>query len=168
MKAFSFVGRSGSGKTRLIVRLVPELRKRGFVVGVIKHCPHGFTLDREDKDSKRFFGAGARGVGLISPRVTAVIQRIRKSPDFRAFAERHFQGIDILLVEGGRRRKGIPKIEVLGAGERPRPPGKTDERIAFVSDQEESRERPVFRHSQVGQMAEFLAGGEKSKRTGSL
>jgi molybdopterin-guanine dinucleotide biosynthesis protein MobB len=163
MKAFSFIGRSGSGKTRLISRLVPELRKRGFAIGVIKHCPHGFSLDREDTDSRRFFEAGASSVGLISPRVTAVIQRSKKSPGFQAFAERHFQGIDILLIEGGRSRKGIPKIEVLGEGEKPWPDGKAAERIAFVCDQGEARGRPVFRHSQVRQMAEFLEG--RSERT---
>jgi molybdopterin-guanine dinucleotide biosynthesis protein MobB len=159
MKAFSFIGRSGSGKTRLIARLVPELRRRGWAVAVIKSCPHGFTLDDKGKDSGRFFEAGARGVALISPRATAVIQRNRRTPDFRGFAERHFQGIDILLIEGGRAHQGIPKIEVLGAGERPRPARKGDERIAFVSDQAEAWVRPVFRHSQAGKMAKFLEGG---------
>ncbi|MDH4271789.1 MAG: molybdopterin-guanine dinucleotide biosynthesis protein MobB, partial [Candidatus Aminicenantes bacterium] len=35
MKAFSFVGSSGSGKTRLITRLIGELKKRGRAVAVI-------------------------------------------------------------------------------------------------------------------------------------
>ncbi len=164
MKAFSFIGRSGSGKTRLIARLIPELRRRGWAVAVIKHCPHGFSLNREGTDSDRFLEAGAGGVGLISSRETAIIQRTRKAPDFRTFAERHFQGVDFLLVEGGRSRKGIQKIEVLGENERLRPARDRDERIAVVSDQRGAFNRPLFRHSQVREIARFL----ESRRVGGM
>jgi molybdopterin-guanine dinucleotide biosynthesis protein B len=163
MKAFSFIGRSGSGKTRLIARLVPELRKRGLAVGVIKHCPHGFSLDMEGKDSSLFFEVGAQSVGLVSPRASAVIQRGEESADFRAFAERHFQRVDILLIEGGRDPNGIPKIEVLAAGEKPRPAGKALDRVALVCDQGEVRGFPVFRRSQIKQIAQFLeSAGERT------
>lgn len=172
MKAFSFVGRSGSGKTRLIAGLVAELKKRGRTVAVIKHCPHGFSLDRAGKDSSRFFDVGARGVGLISPWKTAVIQRNGRTPDFLAFAEKHFQDIDILLIEGGRAKKGIQKIEVLGEEEQCRSIRRADERIAVVSDHARPCGRPVFRHSQVREIAGFLESqpGQQvssSIRTGS-
>jgi molybdopterin-guanine dinucleotide biosynthesis protein B len=156
MKAFSFVGRSGSGKTRLIAGLVGELKKRGRKVAVIKHCPHGFSLDRAGKDSSRVFDAGARSVGLISPRKTAVIQRSGRAPDYLAFAEKHFQDVDILLIEGGHAGKGIQKIEVLGKEEPCRPVRKADERIAVVSDYGRPGGPPVFRHSQVIEIAKFL------------
>jgi molybdopterin-guanine dinucleotide biosynthesis protein B len=167
MKAFSFIGRSGSGKTRLIGRLVPELRRRGWGVAVIKHCPHGFSLDSEGKDSRRFFDVGARAVALISPRATAVIQRNRRTPDFCAFAERHFQGVDILLIEGGRARKGIQKIEVLGENERLRPVREPDERVAVVSNQGGSFNKPLFRHSQVKEIARFLESRRVSRTRGA-
>jgi molybdopterin-guanine dinucleotide biosynthesis protein B len=157
MKAFSFIGRSGSGKTRLIGRLVPELRRRGWGVAVIKHCPHGFSLDSEGKDSRRFFDVGARAVALISPR----------TPDFCAFAERHFQGVDILLIEGGRARKGIQKIEVLGENERLRPVREPDERVAVVSNQGGSFNKPLFRHSQVKEIARFLESRRVSRTRGA-
>ena len=35
MKIFGLVGRSGSGKTSLMVRLLPELRRRGLTVSTI-------------------------------------------------------------------------------------------------------------------------------------
>lgn len=156
MKAFSFIGQSGSGKTRLIARLVPALKKRGFAVAVIKHCPHGFSLDREGTDSSKFFKAGASGVGLISPRQMAVVQRTRRTTDFRIVAERHLPGVDIVLIEGGRAGKGIPKIEVLGEDEGLRPAGKNERRVAVVSDREQGCRWPVFRHSQVNRLATFL------------
>ena len=156
MHAFSFIGRSGSGKTRLIVRLVPELRKRGWAVAVIKHCPHGFSLDKAGKDSYRFIDAGAHGVGLLSPLTTAVIRKNGRMPDFRAFAEGYFRDVDFLLVEGGRAKKGIQKIEVLAENEKIRPFAEADERIAIVSDRGVSSDKPVFRHSQVKELARFL------------
>jgi molybdopterin-guanine dinucleotide biosynthesis protein B len=168
MMAFSFVGRSGSGKTRLIAGLVAELKKRGRTVAVIKHCPHGFSLDKAGKDSSRFFDVGARSVGLISPRKTAVIQRNGRTPDFLAFAEKHFQEVDILLIEGGRAGNGIQKIEVLGKEERCRQVRKADERIAFVSDYGRPVGPPVFRHSQVIEIAKFLESRPGRQESGNI
>jgi molybdopterin-guanine dinucleotide biosynthesis protein MobB len=168
MQAFSFIGSSGSGKTRLIARLIGEMKKRGQAVGVIKHCPHGFSLDRGGKDSRRFFDVGARSVGLISPEATAVIQRNGSTPDFLAFGKRHFQDVDILLIEGGRARKGIRKIEVLGEDERCRPIKKADERIAVVSDHGQPCGRPVFRHSQIREIAGFLESQPGEQESGII
>ncbi|MEK6617502.1 MAG: molybdopterin-guanine dinucleotide biosynthesis protein MobB, partial [Nitrospirota bacterium] len=36
-----FVGRSNSGKTTLIERLIPELVRAGYRVATIKHAGHG-------------------------------------------------------------------------------------------------------------------------------
>ena len=44
MKIFGFVGNSDSGKTKLLQKLVGELKNRGHKVSVIKHCAHGFDL----------------------------------------------------------------------------------------------------------------------------
>ena len=43
----SVVGKSDSGKTTLILKLLPELKKRRYRIAVAKHCPHGFDLDIE-------------------------------------------------------------------------------------------------------------------------
>jgi molybdopterin-guanine dinucleotide biosynthesis protein MobB len=156
MKAFSFVGSSGSGKTRLIVRLIPELKKHGKAVAVLKHCPHGFSLDAEGKDSRLLVEAGADSVALVSSDMTAVIQGDRKTGDFRALAREYFQNIDILLVEGGRAHKEFKKIEVLGRDERPRPKTPAEELIAVVADSKVKCDRPVFRPSQVKEISRFL------------
>ena len=49
----SFVGRSNSGKTTLIERVIPELVRAGYKVATVKHAGHGFDLDTEGKDSWR-------------------------------------------------------------------------------------------------------------------
>jgi molybdopterin-guanine dinucleotide biosynthesis protein B len=51
MRAIGFAGFSGAGKTTLIVRLIPELNRRGLSVSTIKHAHHGFDLDQPGKDS---------------------------------------------------------------------------------------------------------------------
>ena len=55
----SFVGRSNSGKTTLIERVIPELVRAGYKVATVKHAGHGFDLDTEGKDSWRHKQAGA-------------------------------------------------------------------------------------------------------------
>ncbi len=61
-----FVGRSNSGKTTLIERLIPELVQAGYRVATIKHAGHGFDLDTEGKDSWRHKRAGASAVMVLS------------------------------------------------------------------------------------------------------
>ena len=56
---FAICGYSGSGKTTLIEELIPIMNRRGLRVVVIKHDCHGLSIDREGKDSDRFFKAGA-------------------------------------------------------------------------------------------------------------
>ena len=51
---------SGTGKTTLLVKLLPLLRQRDLRVGVIKHAPHGFDIDRPGKDSYEIRQAGQR------------------------------------------------------------------------------------------------------------
>lgn len=57
-------GASGSGKTLLLERLIPLLKLRGLRVGVIKHCPRHFEVDRPGKDTERLFRAGADVLGV--------------------------------------------------------------------------------------------------------
>ena len=47
----AIVSKKNSGKTTLIAKLIPELIKRGYRVGTIKHDVHGFDIDHEGKDS---------------------------------------------------------------------------------------------------------------------
>src|SRR6186997_2396531 len=60
------VGRSNSGKTTLIERVIPELVRAGYKVATVKHTGHGFDLDTEGKDSWRHKRAGASSVMVLS------------------------------------------------------------------------------------------------------
>ena len=47
----SVVAKSGTGKTTLLEKLIAELKRRGYLVGAMKHDAHQFDIDREGKDS---------------------------------------------------------------------------------------------------------------------
>ena len=55
----SIVGKSKSGKTTLIEKVIPELKNRGYKIGIVKHAAHGFEIDKKGKDSWRHQHAGA-------------------------------------------------------------------------------------------------------------
>ena len=61
-----FVGKSNSGKTTFIERVIPELVRAGYKVATVKHAGHGFDLDTEGKDSWRHKQAGASSVVILS------------------------------------------------------------------------------------------------------
>jgi len=107
----SIVGKSNSGKTTLIERLIPELIRRGWRVGTIKHNMHGFEIDHEGKDSWRHRKAGARMTVLASPHQVAVVEDAEKDYDIGELRDRYIHDVDIILVEGYKKNP-YPKIEV--------------------------------------------------------
>jgi len=112
MKIFGLVGRSGSGKTSLMVRLVPELRRRGLTVSTIKHAHHGFDLDDPGKDSFRHREAGAKEVMLVADARWALMHEIGDAPEPPLEElDRRMAPVDFVLVEGFHTH-GDPAIEV--------------------------------------------------------
>ena len=81
MRAIGFAGFSGAGKTTLIVRLVPELNRRGFGVSTIKHAHHDFDVDRPGKDSYEHRAAGAQEVLVASAKRLALMRELRGAPE---------------------------------------------------------------------------------------
>jgi len=112
MKIFGLVGRSGSGKTSLMVRLLPELRRRGLTVSTIKHAHHGFDLDHSGKDSFRHREAGAKEVMLVADARWALMHEIgdASEPPLEELVRR-MAPVDFVLIEGFHTH-GHPMIEV--------------------------------------------------------
>lgn len=99
------VGESGAGKTAVVEGLVARLHATGRAVGVVKHAPHGFEVDRPGSDSDRAVRAGACWVGLVDGEVVWRSQAAerRGEPAVRAFVEaaRAFGALpEVVLVEG--------------------------------------------------------------------
>jgi molybdopterin-guanine dinucleotide biosynthesis adapter protein len=112
VKIFGLVGRSGSGKTSLMVRLLPELRSRGLSVSTIKHAHHGFDLDHPGKDSFRHREAGAKEVMLVADARWALMHEIGDAPEPPLEdLVRRMAPVDFVLIEGFHTH-GHPMIEV--------------------------------------------------------
>jgi molybdopterin-guanine dinucleotide biosynthesis adapter protein len=107
----SVVGKSNSGKTTLIERMIRELVRRGYRVATIKHNRHGFDIDHEGKDSWRHKQAGARTTVIASPHRVAVVEDTDRDYDIAALAQRYIRDVDIILSEGFKKNP-FPKIEV--------------------------------------------------------
>jgi len=155
-KVIAVVGSSQTGKTRFIERLVPELKKRGRNVAVIKHCPHGFLFDVESKDSHRFFQAGADGVAMAGPEMTAVVRRLSGSIDLRLIARTYFADADIVLVEGGKGLAGLPQMELLRKGISEEPSSTSTEWSVLLADFAAKSDKPVLDVENIPAVADFL------------
>jgi len=112
MRVIGFAGWSGAGKTTLIVRLIPELNRRGFRVSTVKHAHHNFDLDQPGKDSYEHRAAGAEEVLVASANRVALMRELRGAPE-PSLPEllRLLKPVDLVLIEGFK-RDPMPKIEI--------------------------------------------------------
>lgn len=107
----SIVGKSDSGKTTLIEKLLPELTKRGYRIATVKHDTHGFEVDREGKDSWRHKKAGAFAVVISSPKKIALIREVERDLKLEEIREKFIQDVDLIISEGYK-KDVQPKIEI--------------------------------------------------------
>jgi molybdopterin-guanine dinucleotide biosynthesis protein B len=112
MRIFGLAGWSGSGKTNLLVRLLPELNRRGLRVSTLKHAHHGFDVDQSGKDSWEHRNAGAVEVLVSSARRWALMHEHRGAPE-ASLDEllTHMTPVDLVIVEGYKAHPH-PKLEV--------------------------------------------------------
>lgn len=106
MKVISVVGKSKSGKTTLIEKLVKILIQRGLKVAVIKHAKKGFEIDKKGKDSYRIFESGA-DVAIISDEKLALIKRVESDDVDQCL--KLLGDYDLILTEGYS-KLNFPKI----------------------------------------------------------
>jgi molybdopterin-guanine dinucleotide biosynthesis adapter protein len=138
MRLIGFAGWSGAGKTTLIVKLIPELNRRGLSVSTIKHAHHNFDLDQPGKDSYEHRAAGAEEVLVASANRVALMRELRGAPEpSLADLLRLLKPVDLVLVEGFK-RDPLPKIEIFRAANGKPPMYPNDPHIvALISDLEQ-------------------------------
>ena len=112
MKVMGIVGWSGSGKTSLLVELLPILRERGLQVSTMKHAHHRFDVDKPGKDSFRHREAGASEVLVVTSSRWVLMHESREEPEpsIEALIER-MTPVDLLLIEGFKTHYH-PKLEI--------------------------------------------------------
>ncbi|NOS78296.1 MAG: molybdopterin-guanine dinucleotide biosynthesis protein B [Nitrospira sp.] len=151
----SFVGRSNSGKTTLIERVIPELVRAGYRVATVKHAGHGFDLDTEGKDSWRHKRAGASSVIVMSRGSLAMFADVPEEMKVEEIRDRFLDGSYDLIIAEGWKSEGYLKIVVIReqVGEVPVSP---DGLLAVVSDKPVDLPVPVLDLNDVTGVAALI------------
>lgn len=159
-----FCAVSGTGKTTLLKRLIPELCAR-CAVGVIKHAHHNFDTDQPGKDSYELRKAGARQMLVSSARRRALITELadgEAEPGLdRLIAELDGAALDLILVEGFK-REAFPKIELRrGATDAPPICARDPHVIALACDRPDAPPAgvpsiPILNLNDAGAVAHFI------------
>jgi len=104
------IGFKNSGKTTLAEGIVGFYKCRGYRVGYIKHDPkgHGVT-DKEGSDTFRVKPLTDRTL-LVSPGIVTLWDFHNRN--LKEIIEYYFSHFDIVVVEGFKKEKGIPKIAI--------------------------------------------------------
>jgi molybdopterin-guanine dinucleotide biosynthesis protein B len=112
MKVMGIVGWSGSGKTSLLVGLLPILKARGLTVSTMKHAHHRFDVDTAGKDSFRHREAGASEVLVVTSARWVLMHESHGEPEpsIETLIQR-MTPVDLLLIEGFKTHPH-PKLEI--------------------------------------------------------
>lgn len=157
--AVTFVARSGTGKTTLLVKVIAELSARGWTVGALKHDAHKFEIDHEGKDSWKMTAAGAALTAISSPAKTALIEQHALEPTLEQLRQPFTGKVDILLTEGFK-RSSLPKIEAhrqeLGVPLLCRGEYEDPTLIAVASDVRLELDVPCFDLNDPTEIADFI------------
>lgn len=150
--AFSFVAFSNTGKTTLLEKLVPELKRRGLRVAVVKHDAHEFEIDHKGKDSWRMTQAGA-DVTAVASATKAVVMENRFKPIDELLGM--IRDVDVILTEGYKHGPW-PKI-ALQRRENGKPlPLPPEECLAIVSDMPVETATPVLGLDDIEKLADII------------
>lgn len=149
---YSFVAFSNTGKTTLLEKLIPELRRRGLRVAVVKHDAHEFDIDHKGKDSWRMTQAGAEVTAVASATKAAVMEN-RFIP-IEELIDR-IRDVDIILTEGYKHGPW-PKIALQRSGNGKPLPLRPEECLAVVSDVPVETKTPCLGLDDIERLADII------------
>lgn len=153
----SIIGKSRSGKTAIIEKLVRELKSRGYQVATIKHTPHGMTFDEADKDSWRHIQAGSIATAITSPDKIVLIKPVSQELSLDEIVRFFGEDCDIILAEGFK-QSDAPKIEV-HRREVGRPLSSIKKLVAIVTDEPLETKTRQFALQDIKGLADLLEEG---------
>lgn len=108
----SIVGKSNSGKTTLIEKILPVIKSNGYRVATIKHDAHRFEVDVPGKDSWRHAQAGSDIVLISSAEKVAMIEKLEQEKEFSGLMDYlRDKDVDLIITEGYK-SADAPKVEV--------------------------------------------------------
>jgi molybdopterin-guanine dinucleotide biosynthesis protein B len=153
----AIVGKSSSGKTTLIEKLIVELKSRGYKVATVKHTHHKLAFDEPGKDSWRHAQAGSEATIISSPDKLVLIKPVATELSLEEIARLAGEDYDIILGDGFK-KSNVPKIEVHRKEVGP-PFATTKKLIAIVSDEPLKTKTRQFAIDDIKGLADLLEQG---------
>ncbi len=158
----AFVGKSDSGKTTVVEKVVAELASRGYRIATVKHHVHDFDIDVPGKDSYRHARAGSAVSMVSSPDKFAAIRTVERELTLNEIAAQAGD-VDILIAEGYKRTAPV-RIEVSRAERSTELISTAEEVLALVTDHATLPGVPTFDLDDASGIADlieqtFLVGG---------
>jgi len=149
-------GRSNSGKTTLVEKLIREFNDQGMKISSIKSIRHDFDIDHPGKDSFRHKNAGAHSSAITNGKVFAVVSDNEEKLTPVDLAEKYFNDSDLVIIEGYKEGNTV-KIEVIGdSKEEPLFLSGVDNIRAIVTDKDITAELPVFKRNDASGVAAWI------------
>lgn len=151
------IGKQNVGKTTLLKRIIPRLKKKGYRVGTIKYNIPRFEMDYEGKDTYAYYQAGADVVSISSPKKFAIIKRVRRrSPSIQDIVAHNYRDVDVVLVEGYKKWR-YPYVEIYNNLMRVRPAGDAgNNHIRISSETRAASSMPNFKKTDVDNVVKFI------------
>jgi len=153
----SIVGKSESGKTTLMEKLLGEFKSRGYRVATVKHTAEKLSFDEPGKDSWRHIQAGSKAVLISSPDKMVLIKPTSAKINLDQIAHLIGEDYDIILTEGFS-QGNAPKIEVHRKQAGP-PLASVRKVIAIATDEQLVTKTRQFSLEDTKGLADFLEMG---------
>jgi molybdopterin-guanine dinucleotide biosynthesis protein B len=151
----SIIGRSKSGKTTLIEKLVAELKLRGYRVATIKHAQE--INFGPGKDSWRHIQAGSDATIVVSQDEAVFVKPVTAVDTLDDIVRLLGEDYDIILTEGYK-QADTPKIEVR-YGDDNTPLKNIKRLVAIVSDEPADAGVRQFTSQDIAEIVDLLEEG---------
>ena len=148
---------SGTGKTTLIEKLIPDLLQKNINVSVVKHAHHNFDIDYPGKDSYRLRKSGAFQTLIFNNKRSALITEFtQESDNLEKMIAQMNQDVDLIIVEGLRGSE-FKKIEVYRPAHSKKKLFLQDKNvIAIVSDEQFDASVPCLNLNNIEEISNFI------------
>ena len=153
---------SGTGKTTLLKRLIPELCALGLRPGLIKHTHHDMDVDKPGKDSYELRKAGAAQTIVASEQRWALMTETPETPELDLtwlVSRMDASKLDLVLVEGFK-HEAVPKILLFrqNSGHCVEELTTDEHTIAVASGVSIATSLPLLDLNNIPQIASFIVG----------
>jgi molybdopterin-guanine dinucleotide biosynthesis protein MobB len=162
----SIVGKSSSGKTTLLEKIIAELKRRDHKVAIVKHSHHADALDTAEKDTWRFTQAGSELSAINSLDHLAIYRHMDHFFDPQEISSFILWDFDIILTEGFK-GSPYPKIEVHRAEQGKELLTDTRQLLAVVTDEPLEVKVPQYSHDDVAGITDLIESRINANGKGS-